>query len=282
MSRIAYVNGRYVRHSQAAVHIEDRGYQFGDAVYEVWSVQDGRLKDEAGHFARLERSLGEIRIVPPLSADALRIIIRRLLKLNRVSTGLVYLQVSRGVARRDHAFPKIPTEPSVVLTTKRVNLDATNARAAEGVSVVSVPDERWGRCDIKTTNLLPNVLAKQAAAEAGAAEAWQIDAEGRVTEGSSSNAWIVTSDGVLVTRQADHAILRGITRTTVLQCAAELGYPVEERAFSLKEALAAREAFMTSASSFVTPVVSIDGKTIANGAPGSMAIALRQAYIDVN
>ncbi len=277
--RVAYVNGRFLPHRDASVHVEDRGFQFADAVYEVWSVRNGRLMDADGHFQRLERSLGELRIPAPRSRAALEHIIRELLRRNRVTNGLVYLQISRGQARRDHAFPKQPTTPTIVLTCKRLDYAATDTRAARGIAVMTVPDQRWARCDIKTVNLLPNVLAKQAAHEAGAAEAWQVDRDGRVTEGSSTNAWIITKAGRLVTRQADHGILHGVTRARILKCAQELGLEIEERGFTPQEAYDAREAFLTSATSFVTPVVSIDGRTIANGEPGSLALSLRETYL---
>tara|TARA_R110000868_G_scaffold2321_7_gene17294 strand:- start:9102 stop:9950 length:849 start_codon:yes stop_codon:yes gene_type:complete len=280
VTRFAYVNGRYLPHTQACVHIEDRGFQFGDAIYEVWAVRAGQLMDADGHFGRLERSLAELRIRNPRSRAGYRLLIAELLRRNRIRDGLVYLQISRGQARRDHAFPPANTPPTIVLTAKPLNMAAAHRRAETGVGVITTPDQRWGRCDIKTVNLLPNILAKQAALEAGAAEAWLIDAGGQVTEGSSTNAWIVTADGILVTRQADHGILHGITRAAVMRCAAELGYRVEERSFSVEEALSAREAFMTSATSFVTPIVAIDGRTVANGAPGSVAVALRAAYLD--
>lgn len=281
MSRTAYVNGRFLPHSAAAVHVEDRGFQFGDAVYEVWSVRGGQLFDADGHFERLMRSLRELRIEMPKARSALEAVITELLRRNRIRDGLVYLQISRGVARRDHAFPKRPVSPTLVLTAKRMDADALDRRADAGVSVVTVPDIRWGRCDIKTVNLLPNVLAKQAASDAGAAEAWQVDEGGFVTEGSSTNAWILTKDGVLVTRPADHAILHGITRQTIIKVAEAEGYDLELRPFSVEEALDAREAFITSATSFVTPVVEIDGRPVANGEPGSMSHALREAYLDV-
>ncbi|MGK0267113.1 MAG: D-alanine transaminase, partial [Maricaulis sp.] len=249
MTRFAYVNGRFLPHDAAVVHVEDRGFQFGDAIYEVWSVRAGELIDADGHFARLERSLGELRIANPKSRAGYRLLIAELLRRNRVRDGLVYLQISRGRARRDHAFPAAATSPTMVLTAKRLDPVAAQRRADTGVGVITTPDLRWGRCDIKTVNLLPNVLAKQAALEAGAAEAWLVDDSGLVTEGSSTNAWIVTSDGRLVTRQADHAILHGITRATLMGVARDLGYVVEERPFSVDEAVSAREAFMTSATS---------------------------------
>jgi D-alanine transaminase len=280
VTRIAYVNGRFCLHAQALVHIEDRGFQFGDGVYEVWSVRGSRLLDADGHFDRLDRSLAELRIAAPRSRRALGLIIRELIRRNRVRDGLVYLQVTRGQARRDHPFPPESTPPTLVVTAKRVDLSAAARRAETGIAVISVPDRRWSRCDIKTVNLLPNVLAKQEARERGAFEAWQVDSSGHVTEGSSTNAWIVTADGKLVTRPADNAILHGITRATLMRVAAEAGFGLEERAFTIKEAQSAREAFVTSATSFVTPVVEIDGRTIGNGRPGSIATALRQAYLE--
>ncbi|MAC38145.1 MAG: D-amino acid aminotransferase [Oceanicaulis sp.] len=279
MSRIAYVNGRFQRHDLAAVHIEDRGFQFADAIYEVWAVRKGELLDAEGHFDRLDRSLGELRIAHPVTRAALTIVIRELIRRNRIGDGLVYLQISRGRARRDHGFPPPGTRPTLVLTAKRLDLDAVAGRAAQGVSVISVPDQRWARCDIKTVNLLPNTLAKQAARDAGAYEAWQVDADGFVTEGTSSNAWILTADGALVTRPADHAILHGITRATLIRVATSAGYRLEERPFTIAEALEAREAFLTSATNFVMPVTRIDGRPVANGEPGSVSAELRQAYL---
>ncbi|WP_417496024.1 D-amino-acid transaminase [Maricaulis sp.] len=280
MTRFAYVNGRYLPQNEALIHIEDRGFQFADAIYEVWSVRSGDLLDADGHFGRLERSLAELRITNPKSRVGYRLVIAELLRRNRVRDGLVYLQISRGRARRDHAFPAADTRPTVVMTAKRLDPAAADRRADHGVAVITRPDERWARCDIKTVNLLPNVLAKQAALEAGAAEAWLVDGAGKVTEGSSTNAWILNADGVLVTRQADHAILHGITRSTIMNRAAALGYRVEERSFSVEEAQSAREAFMTSATTFVTSITSIDGRPVGNGAPGSVAIALRAAYLE--
>jgi D-alanine transaminase len=278
MSRIAYVNGRYVPHRDAAVHIEDRGYQFADGVYEVVAVQDGRLVDEALHLARLERSLGELRIAWPVAPRTLGVIMREVIRRNRVRDGIVYAQVTRGVAPRDHAFPATG-ESSLVVTSRRGRAAAAKA-GEEGVRVITIPDIRWGRCDIKTIGLLPNVLGKQAAREAGAYEAWQVDENGMVTEGTSSNAWIVTEGGELVTRPADNAILNGCTRLVVIDIARREGLRFAERAFSVAEAKAAREAFVTSTTSLVTPVVQIDDKVIANGHPGSVARALRQGYID--
>jgi D-alanine transaminase len=280
MGRIAYVNGAYVRHADAAVHIEDRGYQLADAIYEVWSMSDGKLCDPEGHFTRLERSLGELSIDMPMSRAALTTVLRETVRRNHIREGLVYLQVSRGVAPRDHAFPAQPVPPAVVVTVKRVDPDAAEARAAAGVGVLTTPENRWGRCDIKTVGLLPNVLAKQAARAAGAGEAWFVDDEGNVTEGASSNAWIVTADGVLVTRDTSANILRGVTRATLLEVARSENIRIEERAFSLVEALSAREAFFTGAGALVMPVVAIDGRSIGTGRPGPVATRLRRLYIE--
>ncbi len=278
MSRIAYVNGRYLLFREARVHVEDRGYQFADAVYEACEVRGGRLIDERRHLDRLERSLRELRIRMPMSRAALSVVLHETVARNRIGYGLVYLQISRGVARRDHAFPMQETAPSLVVTARALNA-ARNAKLAEnGIAVISTPDNRWGRVDIKTVGLLPNVLARQSAVEQGARDAWFVDGDGFVTEASSANAWIVTDEGKLITRHADHAILRGITRTVVLDAVKEQNIAVEERAFTLKEAFAAREAFITSATQIVLPVVKIDGRSIGNGKPGPVAMALRREF----
>jgi len=278
MSRIAYVNGRYLPMRAAKVHVEDRGYQFGDGVYEVCEVRGGRLIDERRHLDRLKRSLAELRIRLPMSPAALGIVLREVIAKNRIGYGIVYLQVTRGVARRDHAFPAPELRPSVVVTARALNSARNEALAAAGIAVVSVPDNRWGRVDIKTIGLLPNVLARQAAIERGARDAWFVDKDGTVTEGASSNAWIVTQAGTIVTRPADDAILRGITRTVVLEAIKALGLALEERAFTLEEAYAAREAFVTAASQIVLPVVRIDGRPIGDGKPGPVATALRREF----
>ncbi len=279
MSRQAYVNGRFVPHGQAVVHIEDRGYQLADGVYEVWAVFDGKLADSEGHFARLERSLNELRIRQPMSRKALEVVLRETLRRNRVREGLLYLQVTRGTARRDHAFPSADTAPSVVVTAKSLDREASNAKAEAGIGVITLPENRWGRCDIKTVGLLPNVLAKQAARERGAGEAWFVDDIGLVTEGASSNAWILDQDGVLRTRDTNANILRGVTRNTLLDVIAGAGIKVEERPFTPDEARAAREAFITGAGTLVTPVIAIDGKPVADGKPGEVALRLRELYI---
>jgi len=278
MSRIAYVNGRYLPLRQAMVHVEDRCYQFGDAVYEVCEVRQGRLIDERRHLARLKRSLDELQIKLPMSPVALGIVLREVIARNRIGYGIVYLQVSRGVAQRDHAFPTPEVPPSVVVSARPLNARRNEALAAAGIAVVSVPDNRWGRVDIKTTGLLPNVLARQAAVAQGARDAWFVDKDGMVTEAASANAWIVTQAGRVVTRPADHGILKGITRTVLFDVIKAQGLSVEERAFALSEAYAAREAFVTAASQIVLPVVRIDGRAIGEGKPGPVATALRRAF----
>jgi D-alanine transaminase len=278
MSRIAYVNGRYLPHRDAMVHVEDRGYQFSDGVYEVCEVRDARIVDERRHMARLQRSLGELRMQMPMPLTALSIVMHETVRRNRVRNGIVYLQATRGVARRDFAFPPSQTAPSLVVTARNLNRANGEREAREGVSVVTVPDQRWARVDIKSVSLLPNVLAKQAAREQGAREAWLVDDKGFVTEGSSANAWIVTNEGKVVTRPADHDILRGISRTVVLEAIAALGLAFEERPFTVAEAYAAREAFVTAASQIVLPVIRIDGRPIGNGHPGLIATELRREF----
>jgi D-alanine transaminase len=278
MSRIAYVNGGYVPLRQAMVHVEDRGYQFGDAVYEVCEVRGGRLVDERRHLERLRRSLEALQIRLPMSHSALGIVLREVVARNRIGYGIVYLQISRGVARRDHAFPAPDVPPSLVVTARPLNVRRNEALAAAGIAVVSVPDNRWGRVDIKTTGLLPNVLARQAAIAQGARDAWFVDNDGKVTEAASANAWIVTEAGRVVTRPADHGILKGITRTVLFDAIKAQGLSLEERAFTLAEAYAAREAFVTAASQIVLPVVRIDGHVIGEGRPGPLATALRRTF----
>jgi D-alanine transaminase len=278
MSRIAYVNGRYLPRSEAGVSIEDRGYQFADGVYEVCEVRGGRLIDEQRHMARLDRSLNELRIARPMSRAALALVLRETVRRNRVREGIVYVQVTRGVAPRDFPFPPNGTQPSLVVTARSTDPARLEKTAAEGIAVVTVPDIRWSRVDIKSVALLPNVLAKQAARDQGAREAWLVDAEGRVTEGASSNAWIVSRDGVIITRPLGRDILPGITRSVVLDVIKAQGLKFEERAFTLEEAYGAREAFVTSASQIVQPVVSIDGRPVGNGAPGLLSTALRRDY----
>lgn len=280
MPRIAYVNGRYVRHADARVHIEDRGYQFADGVYEVCEVARGFIVDMRRHLDRLDRSLRELQIAWPMHRSAFELVLREVVRRNGVRNGLVYLQVTRGVAPRDFLFPR-DAAPAVVVTARKADPSAAARRAEAGIKVITVPENRWDRVDIKSVGLLPNVLAKQAAKEAGAQEAWFVGADGIVKEGGSSNAWIVTGDGRLVTRPAEHGILRGITRTTLFEVAAKLGLTVEERGFTVAEARAAREAFISSATTIAMPVVEIDGAPVANGHPGSVALSLRAAFFDV-
>ena len=278
MSRYAYVNGRYLPFRDAKVHVEDRGYQFADAVYEVCEVRAGRLVDERRHLDRLDRSLAAIRLRPPMSRAALGVVLREVVARNRIRFGLVYLQISRGVARRDFAFPVPEAAPSIVVAARPLNRARIEASAATGIAVVSMPDNRWGRVDIKTVGLLPNALARQAAIEQGAREAWFVDKSGAVTEGASANAWIVTKDGKLVTRHADHGILSGITRGVLFDAVKTQGLAIEQRPFALEEAYAAREAFITSATQTVMPVVRIDGRPVGDGKPGPVATALRREF----
>jgi len=278
VGRIAYVNGRYLPQARAMVHIEDRGYQFGDGVYEVCEIKGGALIDEARHIERLRRSLKELSIGAPLAPGALALVMREIIARNKISDGYLYLQVTRGVAPRDHCFPIPSVRPSLVMTARAIDPAKGATLAAKGIAVVSMPDIRWKRPDIKTIGLLPNVLARQAAKEQGAYEAWLIDAEGMVTEGSASNAWIVSQDGVIITRHIDNAILRGVTRTTLLELIAADGLRLEERSFSLAEAKAAREAFITGATTLVMPVVCIDGEPVGDGRPGPLAHRLRARF----
>jgi D-alanine transaminase len=278
MSRIAYVNGRYLPHSQAKVSVEDRGFQFADGVYEVCEVQGGRLVDERRHMARLERSLKELQMARPMTPAAMSVVLHETVRRNRVRDGIVYLQITRGASRRDFPFPPAGTRPSMIVTARSADRARLEQSAGEGIAVVTVPDIRWGRVDIKTVALLPNVLAKQAAREQGAREAWLVDAEGRITEGGSSNAWIVTRDGKLITHPLGRDILPGITRSVVIDAVKAQGIAFEERTFTVEEAYAAREAFITSASQIVLPVVRIDGRPVGNGAPGLIASGLRRDY----
>ena len=280
MGRIAYVNGRYERHGEAAVHIEDRGYQLGDAVYEVWALFDGKLADAEGHFTRLARSLSELKIAMPMSRAALETVLHETVRRNRVREGMVYLQVSRGVSPRDHAFPTQAVSPAVVVTVKPVDRISAEARAARGVTVITTPENRWGRCDIKTVGLLPNALAKQNARERGAAEAWFVDEMGLVTEGASSNAWIVDAESVLRTRSTNANILGGVTRMTLLDVIAKEGMRVDERAFTPAEAKQAKEAFISGAGALILPVVAVDGEPVGDGKVGPVATRLRRLYIE--
>lgn len=278
MSRIAYVNGLYVPHGEAAIHIEDRGYQFADGVYEVFAVHKGKLVGEKGHMNRLAHSLSELQIDWPVTRRALGVLVREIARRNRVRDGLVYLQITRGVARRDHPFPD-GAESALVLTARRLPpLNKDTLR--KGVGVITIPDIRWKRHDIKSVSLLPNILGKQQAREAGAYEAWMVNEEDMVTEGTSSNAWIVTKSGELVTHNISHAILNGITRLAVLEAADDAGVEFSERSFSVAEALDAKEAFVTSSTSHVKAVTSIDGQTVGNGHVGELTSKMLDLFVD--
>ncbi len=279
MSRIVYVNGQYRPYAGAMVHAEDRGFQFADSVYEVIEVLGGQLVDAPRHLARLERSLGELRMAPPMGRGALLHVIASTIRRNRVRDGLVYLQVTRGAGPRDFAFPDPErVAPSLVIIARAQSQSKIESQAAAGIAVITMPDMRWGRCDIKSVMLLPACLAKDAAKSQGAREVWFTDHDGQITEGASSNAWIVTRSGDLVTRQLDARILGGVTRATLIDCAAAEGISVVERAFSVAEALAASEAFITSASNTVMPVVAIDGQPIGTGTVGPLARRLRSQF----
>jgi len=278
MSRIAYVNGRYVPHADAAVHIEDRGYQFADGVYEVFAVHDGKLVGEKGHLDRLEHSLSELRIEPPMGRGPLMVVVHEIVRRNHVRHGLVYLQVTRGVARRDHPFPADAVSSLVLTARKAPPID--KATLTRGVEVVTIPDLRWKRKDIKSISLLPNCLGKQTAKESGAFEAWMIDDDGFITEGTSTNAWIVTKDGELLTRNIGHAILNGITRLALLEAAEEAGVRFTERAFTREEALGAKEAFITSSTSHVKAVTAIDDAPVGNGEAGELTCKLLDLYVE--
>ncbi len=280
MPRIAYVNGRYLPHAQAMVHIDDRGYQFADGVYEVIHVREGRLIDAGPHFDRFEYSLGELRIAPPMTRTALRLVLGELLARNAIANGLIYFQSTRGVAPRDHKFPA-QAQTSLVATARRLRPLPANVHE-NGVAVISIADIRWQRCDIKSLALLPNVLGKQRAVEQGAYEAWQVDARGFVTEGTSTNAWIVTPGGRLVTRPLTHSILAGIVRRSLLGLVDGLADGFEQRPFSLAEARDAREAFLTSSSGFVLPVTRLDGQPVGDGNVGPVTRELHRrmdAYV---
>ena len=277
MSRVAYVNGLYLPHRRAAVHVEDRGYQFADGVYEVIAVKNGRFVDDTPHLERLDRSLRELEIAPPMSRAALRVVMAEMLRRNRIRDGILYIQMTRGVAARDHHFPS-DSDASVVMTA-RIEPPQDPRLGENGVDVISIPDIRWKRCDIKSVSLLPNILGKQAAHRAGAFEAWQINEEGFVTEGTSTNAWIVDAEGRLCTPPIDEQILSGITRRRILKLAKREGIDFSERYFTLKEAQSAREAFITSATTLVLPVTTIDDAVIGNGKPGTFTCKLREHYL---
>lgn len=278
MSRIAYVNGQYRDMRDASVNIEDRGYQFSDGVYEVCEIRGGKVVDMPRHLTRLQRSLRELRIEMPMPLAALEIVMHETVRRNRVTYGIIYLQVTRGVARRDHAFPVNPVKPALVVTARGLSFQKNQDTAAKGIGVITVPENRWPRVDIKSVSLLPNVLAKQQARENNAYEAWFVDHDGHVTEGSSSNAWIVTRDSKVITRSVDSGILAGITRAVLIEVLAALQIKLEERPFTPAEAYEAAEAFVTASSQIVMPVVRIDGRNIGDGKPGSISMRLREEF----
>lgn len=278
MTRIVYVNGAYKRYAEAAVHAEDRGFQFADAIYEVIEVLNGHLVDVTRHLARLNRSLRELGIAPPMSDAALKQVIAQVLRRNRVRNGIVYMQVTRGAGPRDFSLPLPGMPPTLIVLARAQRKGWSDELALTGIRVRTIPDNRWSRSDIKTVMLLPAVLAKDEARRHGAKEAWFVDAQGNVTEGASSNAWIVTADGTLLTHPLDPQILPGVTRATVMDIARQEGLKVEERSFSKDEALRSREAFVTSATNIVMPVVEIDGVPVGDGRPGPLARQLRLRF----
>lgn len=276
--RIAYVDGRYLVHGDACVHVEDRGLQLGDSIYEVCRITSGRFLDEPEHLDRLERSLSEIEMAMPVGRAALMHIGREVARRNAVSEGLLYIQVTRGAHHRDHPIPSPAGKPTLIVTAHRLDTAAIARRRRDGIAILTQPDLRWGRCDIKTTQLLANLLAKTAARRAGAFEVWFTDANGFVTEGASTTAWIVDRDGTLVTRNLSHAVLPGVTRRVLLQAATEAGIAIVERAFTPAEAIRAREAFLTAASAAAIPIVKVDGQPVGEGRPGPLTRRLGELY----
>ena len=276
--RIAYVNGRYLPHGQAGVHVEDRALQLGDGIYDVNNVIAGQAINQDYHLDRMERSLREIGMLMPMSRAALKFVMGEMIARNRIANGLLYLQVTRGAVRRDHVPPANPPKPTLIMTMRAQDMTALAARMQKGISVSTQPDIRWDRCDIKTVQLLPNLLAKQAAKKAGGFEAWLVDDEGYVTEGASTNAWIVDVDGTVVTRDLSNSILPGVTRRTLLEVMGEAQIKVVERKFTVAEAKTAPEAFLTSATGAAVPVVTIDGERVGDGAPGPITRRLQGLY----
>jgi D-alanine transaminase len=267
-----------VCHGQAGVHIEDRGLQLGDSVYEVCRIANGRIFDEEEHLDRLERSLCEIEMAMPMGRGALKSVMAEITRRNGMRDGLLYLQITRGALRRDHPIPKTAPKPTLILTVHPVDPAAVARRHAEGVAVITCPDERWGRCDIKTTQLLANLLAKTTARRVEAFEAWLVDRDGFVTEGAATTAWIVDREGRVITRDLSRAILPGVTRRIILEAASAAQLPVVERRFTPEEAASAREAFLSSASGGAVPVVAIDGRKVGDGKPGPMTRRVMELY----
>jgi len=276
--RIAYVNGRYLPHASACVHVEDRALQLGDGIYEVAAVSAGKLIDEEEHLDRMERSLQEIGMAMPMERAPLKLVMREMVARNRVRDGLLYMQVSRGAVRREHPIPDIVPRPTLIMTARAQDPAAGEKKRTQGIAVITRPDQRWARRDIKTVQLLPNLLAKTEARKAGAYEAWLVDSEGFVTEGASTNAWIVDSANNVVTRQLSNDILPGVTRRVILEAAAAAGLPIVERKFTVAEAQKAREAFLSSASGAAIPVVKIDDVVIGDGTPGPLTRRIHMLY----
>jgi D-alanine transaminase len=277
MPRIAYVNGQFLPFADAGVHIEDRGLQFADSVYEVISCINGVMADMQGHLDRLERSLSELRIDMPVSRRVLPLIIRELLHRNRLKNAAVYIQISRGEAPREFRFPEPRPAPTLIITARHFDFDSVPIED-KGIKVITHPDLRWARRDIKTTNLLPPVLAKQKSWEHGGKEVWLVDDEGYITEGGSSNAWIVDKKGRLVIRPSTKSTLKGVTKTAIYAFSGEKGIEIEERKFTPEEAYQAAEAFSSSATALITPIVNIDGHTINGGQVGQVTIEIYKAY----
>jgi D-alanine transaminase len=276
--RIAYVNGRYLPLAQAGVHVEDRALQLGDGIYEVTNVIDGRPLEEEEHLDRMERSLRELGIAMPMGRAALKLVMREMIMRNKLPNGFLYLQVTRGAVKRDHVPPADPPRPTLIMTMRNQDLAGFARRLEKGIAVSTQPDIRWGRCDIKTVQLLPNLMAKQAARKQGAFEAWLVDEEGYVTEGASTSAWIVDQSGTVITRDLSNAILPGVTRRVILEAMAEAQIKVVERKFTVAEANAAREAFITSATGAAVPVVKIDDHEVGDGQPGALSRRIRALY----
>jgi len=276
--RVAYVNGRYLPHGVAGVHIEDRALQLGDGIYEVFNIRAGQPLDEEGHLDRMERSLRELGMPMPMGRVALKLVTREMIARNRMPDGFLYLQVTRGAVKRDHVPPADGPRPTLIMTMRLQDVAGFQQRLAKGIAVSTQPDIRWGRRDIKTVQLLPNLMAKQAAKKAGAFEAWLVDDEGYITEGASTTAWIVDKDDTLVTRDLSNAILPGVTRRIMLDAAREAQMTVAERKFTVAEAKAAKEAFLSSATGAGVPVVAIDGQAIGNGTPGPFTQRIRDLY----
>jgi D-alanine transaminase len=276
--RVAYVNGRYLLHGEAGVHIEDRALQFADGIYEVVGLIGGDVFDEEEHLDRLERSVHEIGMAMPMGRNALKFVLREIARRNHIRDGLIYMQVTRGVLRRDHPVPERQPRPSLIVTARQMDPSAVERRREQGVAAITQPDQRWARCDIKSTALLPNILAKTVARKAGAFEAWLVDDEGFVTEGASTSAWIVDKDGKLTTRDLSNAILPGVTRRVIFEAAQQAQIAIVERKYTVADALAAKEAFISAATLGATAVVSLDGHPIGNGKPGPVTRRIQELY----